>query len=607
MNTNTRTLSVAAAALAVVLGLFGVESSASAAAIPTDSPSATSATGDVQPNPSLSEQNAVGDHAMGSTIAAQTQSGSGVKRFAAAAAAVGAPSGLPGLDVSGWQTNVNWAQVAANGAKFAYVKATESTDYTSSQFSQQYDGSYNAGLIRGAYHFAHPNDSSGAAQATYFVQHGGGWSNDGRTLPPLLDIEYGTDGTGTCWGMSQGAMVSWISSFTSTMLSLTGRYPAIYTTTDWWTTCTGNSAAFTNDPLFIARYPSSTTNSPGTLPAGWANWTMWQWADAGVFPGDQDVFNGTQAGLQALASPVSTISDAPTSRLAGADAFGTSAAISASTYSPGVSAVYIATRTAFPDALSAGAAAGKARGPVLLVTPTSIPSPTAVELARLKPQKIIIVGGTTAISPAVMSALARYTTGSVTRLAGADRFETSAAISASTFAPGVPVAYIATGGNFPDALSGAAAAAGSANGPMLLVQPWTISPQVAAELVRLRPAKIVVLGGTTAINPAVASQLTKYSSQVVRLAGADRFDTSVAIAQATYPSTVSTLYIATGLDYPDALSGAPAAGLNRVPILLVTPASVPASVVAAIKRFNPANIVILGGTTAVTVAVQAAL
>ncbi|MDH6117806.1 lysozyme [Kitasatospora sp. GAS204B] len=213
----------------------------------------------------------------------------------------GAPKPLvtqtPGLDVSSYQGNVNWSTAAADGARFAYVKATEGTGYTNPYFAQQYNGSYNAGLIRGAYHFALPNASSGATQAGYFVGHGGGWSADGKTLPPALDIEYNPYGA-TCYGLSQSAMVSWIHDFGNTVARLTGRYPTIYTTTDWWSTCTGNNGGFgTTDPLWIARYASS----PGTLPNGWSYQTFWQYSDAGTFPGDQDYFNGDASRLQALA------------------------------------------------------------------------------------------------------------------------------------------------------------------------------------------------------------------------------------------------------------------------------------------------------------------
>lgn len=204
----------------------------------------------------------------------------------------------PGLDVSSWQGNVNWSSVAANGAKFAYVKATENTNYTNPYFSQQYTGAYYAGIMHGAYHFAIPNGPSATSQADYFVNHGGGWSKDGMTLPPMLDIEYNPYGA-TCYGLSHAAMVNWISAFINEVHRRTTRWATIYTTYGWWSQCTGNSGAFhTNDPLFIARYASS----PGTLPGGWGFYTFWQYADSGRFPGDQDVFNGAYNRLQALAN-----------------------------------------------------------------------------------------------------------------------------------------------------------------------------------------------------------------------------------------------------------------------------------------------------------------
>ena len=79
------------------------------------------------------------------------------------------PAGLPGLDVSSWQGNVDWATVAANGARFAYVKATEGTSYVNPYFTQQYGGAYDVGLVRGAYHFGLPDRSTGAAQAQWFA------------------------------------------------------------------------------------------------------------------------------------------------------------------------------------------------------------------------------------------------------------------------------------------------------------------------------------------------------------------------------------------------------------------------------------------------------
>jgi len=205
---------------------------------------------------------------------------------------------VQGMDVSGYQGNVAWSTAWANGARFAYVKATEGTSYTNPYFAQQYNGAYNVGMIRGAYHFATPNTSSGTTQADYFAAHGGGWSADGKTLPPALDIEYNPYGA-TCYGLSQSGMVSWIKAFSNEIHLKYNKYPMIYTTLDWWTTCTGNSSAFAaTNPFWIAKYSST----PPTPPAGTATWTMWQYADSGTFPGDQDYFNGSYTQLQALAT-----------------------------------------------------------------------------------------------------------------------------------------------------------------------------------------------------------------------------------------------------------------------------------------------------------------
>ena len=214
--------------------------------------------------------------------------------------AVTQPAGVQGMDVSGWQPNVNWTEQKNMGAKFVYVKATESTSFTNSSFRSQYSGSYNAGFIRGAYHFAIPSVSTGAAQADYFINNGGGWSADGKTLPPLLDVEYNPYASlgNSCYNMSQTAMVSWIRDFSNRMIARTGRAPAIYTTTDWWKTCTGNSTAFSDHPLHVARYASTV----GTLPAAWPVYSIWQYSDSGPFAGDSNVWNGTEASLRAFAS-----------------------------------------------------------------------------------------------------------------------------------------------------------------------------------------------------------------------------------------------------------------------------------------------------------------
>ncbi|MCB5908703.1 lysozyme [Streptomyces pinistramenti] len=218
-------------------------------------------------------------------------------------AAEGAPTrgllaGVEGVDVSGHQGNVAWATLWSSGVKFAYVKATESTSYVNPYFAQQYNGSYSAGMIRGAYHFATPDTSSGAAQANYFVDHGGGWSKDGKTLPGALDMEYNPYGA-TCYGLSASGLVNWMKDWFSTYKARTGRDAVIYTSTDWWKQCTGNYAGFGSiNPLWVPRYGSSV----GELPAGWGFHTIWQYTSTGPTVGDHNKFNGAYDRLQALAN-----------------------------------------------------------------------------------------------------------------------------------------------------------------------------------------------------------------------------------------------------------------------------------------------------------------
>jgi len=212
------------------------------------------------------------------------------------------PKGVLGIDVSSHQGKVNWNRWVARGRTFAYIKATQGTSYRNPYFSAQYGGAYEAGMIRGAYHFANPAGKSGTKQARYFVAYGGGWSGDGKTLPGVLDIEYNPSGR-TCYGLSKKKMVKWVGAFTVEYKRLTTRDAVIYTTLDWWTRCTGNTTKFSlTNPLWAARWGSRT---PGKLPGAWPNATFWQFsAKYGSKPQDQNHFIGTPDRLVVLATGV---------------------------------------------------------------------------------------------------------------------------------------------------------------------------------------------------------------------------------------------------------------------------------------------------------------
>jgi len=280
-------------------------------------------------------------------------------------------------------------------------------------------------------------------------------------------------------------------------------------------------------------------------------------------------------------------------RLAGADRYATAAAISKETFKPGVPVVYVATGVNYPDALAGSAASD---GPILLVTKDSIPGATLAELKRLKPKRIIVLGGAGVVSAEVETALAPLTAGRVSRLAGADRYSTAAKISASHYRPGAAVAFVATGADFPDALAGGPAAA-KLGGPILLTQKDKLPAATVSELKRLKPKRIVVLGGTGVVSAEVEIALEAHTGgKVSRLAGPDRYRTAAAISKDGFNPGVPVVYVATGLNFPDALAGGATAALKDGPVLLVSGTSIPKATDDELTRLKPKRIVVLGGT-----------
>lgn len=198
-------------------------------------------------------------------------------------------SNARGIDVSAFQGSINWKQVAADGISFAWIKATEGTTITDSAFGTSYRDAKNAGILRGAYHFARPGAGSAHDQAQQFVsvvQASGGFDQ----LPPVLDVE--DDG-----GLSPDALATWIEDWMSIVKATAGSQPILYTYTSF--ADSHLNAALSNTPLWIASYQ---VNQPKDT-SGWTHWTFWQYSDTGAVRGitghvDLDVYAGTASDLQ---------------------------------------------------------------------------------------------------------------------------------------------------------------------------------------------------------------------------------------------------------------------------------------------------------------------
>jgi putative cell wall-binding protein len=280
-------------------------------------------------------------------------------------------------------------------------------------------------------------------------------------------------------------------------------------------------------------------------------------------------------------------------RISGDDRYATAAALSRHTFRSRAPQVLVASGEQFADALAATPAASRLGAPLLLTRKDSVPAATLAELKRLRPSVILLAGGEGVVSFAVEQALAGVAR--VARIGGADRFETAARLSAAAFGTGVPVVFLAQGRAFPDALA-AGAAAGRLDGPVLLVERDRVPGVVAAELARLRPARVVVVGGRQAVGDAVVRAIGHRS--VERIYGDDRYATAAALA-AEVPGGSRVALLASGTSFPDALAAGPSASALDGTFALtdrtcLSPASAQGLVDAGVQE-----VLVVGGTSAV--------
>jgi putative cell wall-binding protein/streptogramin lyase len=284
-------------------------------------------------------------------------------------------------------------------------------------------------------------------------------------------------------------------------------------------------------------------------------------------------------------------------RIAGPDRYATAVEISEQAFPGPVDTVYLASGNTYADALSAGPVAALEDAPLLLTDKSTLPSVVASELGRLSPDEIVVVGGTGAVSTEVAEAASRAANGSeVERVAGQNRYETAVALVERAFggASGDTL-YVATGEAFPDALSGAAAAA--ANGQALLLTPSNSVPEEVSGAIRaLQPSRIALLGGTGALSASVETQLDDIAP-VTRLAGGDRFTTSAAVANFAFGANPDSAYLATGEAFPDALAGSVLAAKTDRPLVLTKKDCLPESVSLYVED---AALTVLGGPNAVS-------
>lgn len=200
-----------------------------------------------------------------------------------------------GIDVSHLQGEVDWKEVLQAGYVFAFIKATEGETVVDPMFSQNWSGAGQAGLLRGAYHFFHAEDSP-QTQAELF------WKTVGENgeLPLVVDVEQEESGITV---PAADVVTANLVDFLALLQQMSGQQPMIYTNRGYWNNL--ETTAFSSYPLWIAEYVTSWApgSSPPSLPAGWNTWAFWQHSEGGQVPGvskstDLNAFNGSLGELR---------------------------------------------------------------------------------------------------------------------------------------------------------------------------------------------------------------------------------------------------------------------------------------------------------------------
>ena len=174
---------------------------------------------------------------------------------------------IPGLDVSKWQGEIDWEQVAGAGFQFAIIKATEGVSYTDPYFAANWEGAKAAGLLVSAYHMLWPNLSA-EKQAAYFLATLGERKAD---LPLALDVEKA----------GQGNIGAVVEACAIAIEVADGRKPFIYTAQSFWGANVGWGPGWSSYPAWVADYEAVAP----AMPKGWDEWTMWQYSNTGRVPG----------------------------------------------------------------------------------------------------------------------------------------------------------------------------------------------------------------------------------------------------------------------------------------------------------------------------------
>jgi peptidoglycan hydrolase-like amidase/putative cell wall-binding protein len=277
-------------------------------------------------------------------------------------------------------------------------------------------------------------------------------------------------------------------------------------------------------------------------------------------------------------------------------------------YPAGAATVYLTPGKAHPHALALEPAAAADDAPILMLEKDGSPGEsTREELQRLGPSRVVVAAPKDLVPKSVLDQLESLLPGAeIARIAGSNRFQSAAAVTAEVFAPGVDTVWIGGRAPYPTALL-AAHAATSDRAPMLPVKPDKIPKAIRDELERLDPARIVVVGNPDDISAAVVTALAAHAPDVDRISAGNEHRLSVEVSEREFPGGADTVYLSIGRSHPYALAGSVAIDADPGPTLLIRSGEIPAVVRDELARLKPERIVILSRPKKVSPAVLAEL
>lgn len=297
--------------------------------------------------------------------------------------------------------------------------------------------------------------------------------------------------------------------------------------------------------------------------------------------------NNLANGEEYVVVPSQFTFDSYVDRVFGADRYETALEIALQGWGYGTDEIILATGSNFPDALAGAPLAYHKDAPILLTTKGSLHPSVEEAIYELGVNKVTILGGLGVISDDVVKELKALDV-SVTRISGKDRYETAVAISKKL--PNNDVAVVVSGKNYPDALSIASIAA--QNGYPILLSDKDSIP--AATLTQAKTyGKNFVIGGTGVISNTV----TKKLNDPTRIAGANRYETNANIIRA-FDVPTNFVFVATGTQFADALTGSVLAANWGEPLLLTTPNELHPEI-KELMMDNTFGVTILGGEKAI--------